>query len=189
MAPLTVEQAASLAGVSVRRLNQLQNEPDGPKNSEPARFDPAEFGQWLQRRYTGDSYQAERTRLTKAQADKAELEAAELARELVRAEDVKLTWGEMIAAVRAKLLSLPSKLAPQVAPPGRVAEAQALAEAMIYEALSELAGEGLPAHRGRTGGSGSGDAGTAAEADGESVGGSVQKAVKRVKRRTGTLAH
>ena len=190
MDPLTHEQAAALAGVTIRRLYQIvDDEPDGPRRSSPGHFDCKAFGEWLEKRRAPDNFQAERTRLTKAQADKAEIEAAELARELVRTEDVKLTWGELVAAVRAKLLSLPSKLAPLLAPPGRVAEAQALAETMVHEALSELAGSGLPANRARAGGPGAVDAGAAAQVDGEPVGGSLPAAVKRVKRGARKVEH
>ena len=190
MDPLTHEQAAALAGVTIRRLYQIvDDEPDGPRRSSPGHFDCKAFGEWLEKRRAPDNFQAERTRLTKAQADKAEIEAAELARELVRTEDVKLTWGELVAAVRAKLLSLPSKLAPLLAPPGKVAEAQALAETMVHEALSELAGSGLPANRARSGGFGAVDAGAAAKVDGEPVGGSLPAAVKRVKRGARKVEH
>lgn len=197
---LTGATAAVLAGMSERHFRRLLKDGTGPAQAPNGTHPPDQFRDWLRGRWSeevgvgsdgrpADSFQAERTRLTKAQADKAEIEAAELARELVRTEDVKLTWGELVAAVRAKLLSLPSKLAPLLAPPGKIAEAQALAETMVHEALSELAGSGLPANHARTRGPGAVDAGAAAKADGESVGGSLPAAVKRVKRGARKVEH
>ena len=90
-------------------------------------------------------FQAERTRLTKAQADKAEMEAQQLRGELVRADLVVLEWADMIGAARARLLALPSAIAHRIAPPGKTAEAMALAKEAVNEALTELAGDGLPA--------------------------------------------
>lgn len=197
---LTGATAAVLAGMSERHFRRLLKDGTGPAQAPNGTHPPEQFREWMRARWAdeaglgvdgrpADSFQAERTRLTKAQADKAEIEAAELARELVRTEDVKLTWGELVAAVRAKLLSLPSKLAPLLAPPGKVAEAQALAETMVHEALSELAGSGLPANHARTGGPGAVDAGAAAQVDGEPVGGSLPAAVKRVKRGARKVEH
>lgn len=94
-----------------------------------------------------ESYSAARARKEAAQADLAEMEAGELRGELYRRDDVVNTWGEMMAAIRSRLLILPSMAAPQVAP-GRAAEAQAILQKLVHEALSEL-GEGLPKRTGR----------------------------------------
>ena len=88
--------------------------------------------------------EAERIRLTKAQADKTELEVAELQGSLIRVESVLAHWQSKGSAARAKLLSLPSKLAAQVASPDKLIAAQDKAQALVHEALAELAGDGLP---------------------------------------------
>lgn len=80
-----------------------------------------------------------KTRLTSAQADKAEMEVQVLSSSLIKAEQVKNTWVEFVSNVRAKLLNLPAKLAHQVIGLDHYAEAEELLTNEIYEALNELA--------------------------------------------------
>ncbi|HEY1283003.1 MAG TPA: hypothetical protein VGE96_00860 [Steroidobacteraceae bacterium] len=177
MAPLSYEQAAALIGVSTRRLRQIVRDGQGPEQTPDGRFPPGPFGKWLRDRHSREfgvatdgaarDLEAERARLTCAQANKAELEAAELRGELVRVDDVEETWTGMIAEARAKLLALPTKLAQRVAPPGKTAEAQAVAQEAVHEALRALAGDGSP--RDRKGARARG-VGAAADPDGEPMG-------------------
>ena len=81
----------------------------------------------------------ERAKLAVLQQEKLQLEIAELRGDLVRLPEVEGRWNEMLAAMRAKLLALPSKLAVAVAPPERIQAAQDRAQALVHEALSELA--------------------------------------------------
>lgn len=102
---------------------------------------------WRLARAEGDDVgelERERTRLTRAMADKTELEVAELRGSLIRVQAVVQHWQTKIASVRAKLLTLPSKLAATVAPPERLAIAQDQAQALVYDALADLAGDGIP---------------------------------------------
>jgi phage terminase Nu1 subunit (DNA packaging protein) len=87
----------------------------------------------------GGDLETEKTRLTKAQADKTELEVAQLRKVLVPADLVEREWTDMISAARAKLLSLPPKAASQVMAAANRTEAEALLKAMVNEALAELA--------------------------------------------------
>ena len=57
---------------------------------------------------------AERTRLAKEQGDKLAIENSIKRSELVYVSDVVSAWSEHISNARAKLLSLPSKVAPQL---------------------------------------------------------------------------
>jgi len=79
-----------------------------------------------------------KTRLTSAQADKAEMEVQVLSSSLIKADDVRSTWTEFVSNVRAKLLNLPSKLAHQVIGLDHYAEAEELLTNEIYETLNEL---------------------------------------------------
>jgi hypothetical protein len=81
----------------------------------------------------------ERAKLAVLQQEKLQLEIAELRGDLVRVPAVEERWHELLAAVRAKLLALPAKLAIAVAPPDRIQSAQDRAQALVHEALSELA--------------------------------------------------
>lgn len=88
---------------------------------------------------TGGDLEGEKIRLTRAQADKTELEVEKLRGVLVASSDVERVWTGMIAAARAKLLALPTKAAPQVlALDGRPAVEAFLAR-IVHEALAELA--------------------------------------------------
>lgn len=81
----------------------------------------------------------ERAKLAVLQQQKLELEIAELRGELVRVPAVEARWQELLATIRAKLLAMPAKLAVAVAPPDRIQSAQDRAQALVHEALSELA--------------------------------------------------
>lgn len=61
-----------------------------------------------------DNLTAQKTRLTRAQADKAELELDTMRGKLLKVEDVKKIWSKEIINAKSKLLSMASKLAPQL---------------------------------------------------------------------------
>ncbi len=129
---------------------------------------------------------AERARLAKFQADKTELEVAVLRGDLIPGEVVKATWGDYIAAARAKLIALPSTAAPRVAG-GTLREVELELRDLVHQALAELK-DYDPADyqpgRGRTADAGVGaDDGAAAEADGQRVGGRPPRAQSRKQRR------
>jgi len=83
-------------------------------------------------------FHEEKARLTKMQADKAEMEVEELAGQLVRVDDVLDQWQNILADVKGKLLAIPSKLATLVADISNPAEAQELIDDYVREALQEL---------------------------------------------------
>ena len=101
------------------------------------------LGNYNKRTGTGDIAE-EKTRLTKAQADKAELEVSELEGKLIPAPLVQDTWTDFVANVRAKLLGMPSRLAHQMIATENYAEAEKLLKDSIYDALNELADNGIP---------------------------------------------
>jgi hypothetical protein len=60
--------------------------------------------------------------------------------ELVYIEDVAKRFEEGLSKVRAKLLSIPTKIAPEAAAAENAKEVQRLIENAIIEALNELVG-------------------------------------------------
>lgn len=110
-------------------------------------------------------YHEERSRLTKAQADKAELEAAVMAGKLVEVEQLTQAWEGMLSSMRAKLLAIPSKLAPVVADEDEPGVVQDLIDNYMREALEELASYGTSSSDEDTG---EGDDGVEAAAQVES---------------------
>jgi phage terminase Nu1 subunit (DNA packaging protein) len=96
------------------------------------------------KRSGGGDIAQQKTRLTKAQADKAELEVSELEGQLIPAQLVQDTWTDFVANARAKLLALPSKIAHQVIALDKYAEAELLIKENVNDALLELSDDGLP---------------------------------------------
>ena len=85
----------------------------------------------------------ERAKLTKLQAEKVTLELEQQRGNLIPAEMVILGWQGLLANARAKLLALPPKVAAQAVGADYV-EIEQLFRGVIYEALDELAGDGVP---------------------------------------------
>ena len=83
-------------------------------------------------------YNAARARKMEADADLAELELLQAKKELLSASDVFNAWTEVLAAMRAKMLSLPTVTAPLVANETDIGAIQHIIEKQIHEALNEL---------------------------------------------------
>lgn len=83
-------------------------------------------------------YAVERTRLTKAQADKTELELKLLQADVIRASIIESVWGRMTAAARSRLMALPYRLAQVAIAASDFAEIEEQAAELIVEALNEL---------------------------------------------------
>jgi hypothetical protein len=88
------------------------------------------------------SGESSKERLDAARAEIAELELAERRGELLPKETVLAGIIKRESAIRARALALPSKLAPQIAPPVKVQQVEDLIRSGVYEFLSEMAGNG-----------------------------------------------
>lgn len=86
----------------------------------------------------GSDYDAARTRKMNADAEIAEMELAQLRLKLCNTEDVIKAWADVLNACRAKMLSLPTKLAPIIAAEDDASIIKQMLEDQIYEALNEL---------------------------------------------------
>ena len=86
----------------------------------------------------GSTYDVERTRKMAADARIAEIELRKVEGELVIAEEVVDAWTSVVGAVKARLLSIPTKAAPIVANENQAGECQIILEDLINEALEEL---------------------------------------------------
>ena len=179
---VTKRAGAEFFGVSVQALDGWFSAgcPVAQRDAQSriTKVDLSDMARWRITRATedggGSELDHERTRLTRAQADKTELEAAELRAELIPATKIETHWQAMIAAMRARLVGLPSKIAPQVAGPDDLTRVQDMIQAGVYEALAEIAGDAFPDDVRRrivlaTDGHGSGSE-AAAEIDSDAVG-------------------
>lgn len=199
MKVITGPQAAELLGVTTRRLYQIAKEADPPPKDSAGKYPCREYGDWLRKRHLDSlgvqtdgevlDLTAERARLAKAQADKTELEVEQLHGRLIPADLVIATWQALIAAARARLLSLPTKTAHVVIAATELPEIEAAIKDQVYEALKELDSDGLPDSVRDLLASGSGGMEAATKPDRKRVGGPVQKTQRGKRGRTGTVAH
>jgi phage terminase Nu1 subunit (DNA packaging protein) len=108
----------SVAAIIAYRENRKKNQHDGE---------------------AGSDYETHRTRLTGAKADMAEMQAAIIKGTVHEAHAVESVWTDHLLACRAKLLSMPKKLAPRIHGIEKITSIEAEIDAVITEALNELA--------------------------------------------------
>ena len=89
-------------------------------------------------RLQSPNYHKERARHEKFKADLANLELKKQRGELVEVEEVKQDWITKVLACRGRLLSLPSKVAPQLPGCDTSQEIEEILRDGIVEALGEL---------------------------------------------------
>lgn len=184
---------AEILGVSEQTLTAWQDKgmPVVARNGRghTNQYDTHEVIRWWINRETGDDLNAERTRLTREQANKAALENGRLRGELVDAGLVRTQLERVFGAIRSRILSIPTKFAPQVLGLKDLAEIRAALDKGAREALTELATFDLDDTDTAVHTQGAADIHAAAATDGEPVGGSVPPAQSRGKRRAGTVAN
>ncbi len=115
------------------------------KEGKQVYFDFGALLNWLDQRSNSDlDYTQERAKLTRLKAEKVALELDELRSKLIPSEMVVLTWQGMLANARAKLLALPPKAASLAMGVESCQEVEQIFRYLVYEALDELAQDGLP---------------------------------------------
>jgi len=135
---------ASLFNLTEQRIHQLAREGVIPRENGKYELVSAVQGyiKLLQDRAGGRTERrdvhSERSRLTRAQAERAELEVAALHRSLLPFDEVVAAWEQLVAAFRARCLALPSKLAPRLTVIHDRRKIQDALTAEIREALQEL---------------------------------------------------
>lgn len=190
---ITRAQAAELAGVSERRMFQIDKEGDPPPRDANGKYAAREYGAWLKRRalsgmvsVNGEvlDLDAERARLAKEQADRTAMENAERRQHLVDVNLVADWWVKIITTAKQRLLGLPTKIAPLVIGCKTIPQAKDVIENNIHEILHELSATDPIA-----GASGAERLAPATETDGERVGGPEPKAKPRKQRRARSVAN
>lgn len=178
---------AKLLLLTERRVQQLAAEGVIPK-AERGRYAlaPAVQGyvKYLKDRAGGgdgesDDIGTAKARLIKARARMAELEADALEGKLLDRVEVEQSWKTIVLNMRAKLMAIPTRAAPQIVTAPTIAQAAALLERLVSEALNELADQPIEAVAApaddiadvdRGGAGGAEDGGTTAEADALAMG-------------------
>lgn len=90
-----------------------------------------------------NNYEVEKARSEKNRADKLEMENAKTRGDFIDRADVIAALQKSFAAVRAKLLAIPTKAAPVVITLGDIPLAQRALKKFIHDALDELAYDGV----------------------------------------------
>jgi hypothetical protein len=103
----------------------------------------AYIGYLRERRVGGDVGDTEdvtklKARLIRARVRAAEAEADQINGSLLPRKDVEESWIKIVSAMRSRLLSIPSKIAPIVHSSLTVAQASAAISAAVNEALEEI---------------------------------------------------
>lgn len=142
---------AGLFGLTERRIQQMAKEdiiPKAERGKYPFVGAIRAYIKFLQERAlggesaaTGGDIVSERTRLLKANADKSELEFLVMKGENLPKELVQIAWTKQIAAFRAKMLSIPVKLAADLHGIETKKHIEQVAKGLIWEALGELVAE------------------------------------------------
>jgi phage terminase Nu1 subunit (DNA packaging protein) len=84
------------------------------------------------------NYRKEKTLLTKANREKAEIELAIIRGEVHRTEDVETIVSNMLNNFRSKILAIPVKVSPYLLAQTEMAIIQDILKTHLYEALTEL---------------------------------------------------
>lgn len=87
----------------------------------------------------GSSYDEARTRKIAAEAEIAELELERIKATLCLTADVVKAWESVLHACRAKMLAIPTKMAPVIAGTSDISTIKERLEESVREALEELA--------------------------------------------------
>jgi phage terminase Nu1 subunit (DNA packaging protein) len=139
-----VAAIAQLLKLGERRVQQLVKDGILPRPSKGV-YDPIAcvhgYIDYLKRLAAGSgelSLSEERTRLTKFQADLAELQLRKASGKLIESKRAAQVWGEIVTAIRQRLLGLASRLAPQVATSQSIPDIKERLDAAIGEVLNEL---------------------------------------------------
>ena len=190
--PGNTPQLAQLLNLSVPQVYNLANSgiiPAGDNGKWNLTQCAHAYIKYLQGRAGEEKrdYAVERTRLTKAQADKVEMEIKVLAGELLPASLVSGVWGNMTSAARQRLLAVPYRMATAALAAESFAAIETAASELIREALSELHQYNPADYRPAVASTDRADSGmdvsTASEADGQPVGRPASPPKQRVKRR------
>lgn len=190
---INTPELAALLGVSTTRLRQLVLDGVLTRTARGQFALPAAtqaYCQHMRDRVLGRSGPdplsgevSEQERLVRAKADLAEFELKKKRGDVVDAESVAQWWDSIIFAAKTRLLGVPSRAAPLVFGVTSLPAAQAVIENLITESLNELSAiSPVPSSAGDE------SVETAAEKDGEPVGGRGTIPKSRKQRRTRKVA-
>ena len=139
---VTQRQLAALLGISEGRVSQLVSDGGIPAGA-PVGAQVGAYCEGLRAVAAGRSdtpeIATERARLLAAQAAREELRLGEDRGALIRVDAVRDALANSYITLREAIMSIPARLAPQLAAESDIAAAQTLLDAELRSALTELA--------------------------------------------------
>lgn len=104
-------------------------------------YDTEKVIEWMIRRASDTNTAMERAklRLTEAQAEMEELRVLEKKEELIPLDKMKHLWADVLASCRARILSMPTRLAPVIATHRDPKKIEKVLKEACTEALSDMA--------------------------------------------------
>jgi phage terminase Nu1 subunit (DNA packaging protein) len=152
MATVDLKQVAKALNVSERRVQQLTKE--GLPKEDRGKYDLGKCMLWYirylqaaleasgRRDSTDEDYggmREERARLLRAEAELKEIELAKERGQVVTIADVEREWSAIVLSVKARIMAIPPRLAPEILGETSRVMAQAKIEKYCKEALAQLA--------------------------------------------------
>ena len=135
---LNQQQLAQTFGVSDRTIRQWQNEglPVEKQAHGGNRYRLSGCIEWVVRRRFGNDLIFEKTRLTKAQADKTEVEIRLLQLQLLNSFDVESTWSTIRDELREEVETIPQRSTPALLQQRNLFDVEQSLEDLLNEALA-----------------------------------------------------
>lgn len=124
--------------ITERHVLRLMQEGVLPKSDDPKQITRAYVRHLRESKGGKADLIEERTRLTRIQADRKELELKVAQGKLIDVDIAMSLWGMVVQAIRSKLLALPSKQAPLMLGCNSLSELQDVGEKQVNEVLEEL---------------------------------------------------
>ena len=137
---VAVVTVAKYCNLDNRRVQQLTKQGILPKvrrGKHDLLACMAAYIRYCQTQHEDKDEHAERMRLLSAQADKAEIEAQLMKRDVIPAHEIEDALSVAATNVKIRLLAIPSTVAPLVSPDAPAPTEKIIRE-KIYEALEEL---------------------------------------------------
>ena len=137
---LNQQQLAQTFGVSDKTIRQWQNEglPVEKQAHGGNRYRLSDCIEWVVRRRFGNDLIFEKTRLTKAQADKTEVEIRLLQLQLLNSFDVESTWSTIRDELREEVETIPQRITPALLQQRNLFDVEQSLEDLLNEALAAL---------------------------------------------------
>lgn len=148
MAGVSAQKLADVIGLDPRRIQQLAKlgvvvkKGHGEYDFGASLLGLAKYYKGLHEKKEAeqnDPLHAARTRLTESKAELAEIDAALARGDVIHGEIMEKLWTDMVAKMRAKILSMPSRCAPQLEGVGDVKAIHQILKEACHEALTEVA--------------------------------------------------